>query len=452
MTSKRPLPYRYLSSGGLMEPKLKERQRIALRLFLVTFLSIFGVELGIMGLLPPLPQMQRSLLDSGVLALIMLPLLYMAMIRPLLDLIDRQKELEAVIRVSEERFRNLAAAAYDAIVMMDAEGRIIFWNKGAERIFGHAANEIVGKPLHEILCNSEDRALFEKAFLYFKVTGSGPIVGKTRELMAIHKNGSHIPIELSLSAQKVKGQWHSIGVVREIGERKRAEEELRLSAKAQRTLSENLAKAQEIAHMGNWVWDMKENSATCSDELYRILGLSPQSLQINYKTFLNYVHPQDQTQFLEAVQEAIQSKKRISLELRILRADGGETKAQLQAEALVNEGVDGIRIFGILQDITERKRLEEEAAAFRTEKERLDTLRTISTTYAHHIGNAITPLKGFAELLLLKTDPSDPRYSYAKSILEGSIQAEEIVDKLKETVDFEKMKFGGIEILDIKEG
>lgn len=433
-----------------MEPERATRRKIALQLIFITTLTIFGVELGVMRFLPPFPKFLGDLLDSTILTLIALPVLYLVIIRPLLDLIEKQKELESVLRESEEKFRNLAAAAYDAIAIMDEKGNVSFWNKGAERVFGYREEEIIGQSLHDLLCNSEDRRLFEKAFIDFKKTGIGPVVGKTRELTASHKDGTFFPIELSLSALNIKGSWHSIGVVRDISERKRIEPELRHHEELLRTLSENLAKAQEMAHLGNWVWTIEEDVATCSDEFYRILGLSPQSRWITYTVFMEFVHPEDRP-LLEKILERVRVEKEpFYRDFRIIRQDSKETFVHLRADVILDESGNVVQLFGILQDVTERKRLEDEVSSILIEKERLDTLHTIAMTYAHHVLNGITPVQGFAELLLKKMDPSDPRYATAKLIVESSANMVEVVKKLKDLETYQPLKIGGVKILDIE--
>ncbi len=143
------------------------------------------------------------------------------------DIAERRRT-EEVLRESEERFRALSAAAQDAIIMMDNDGRITFWSEAAERIFGHAAKDAVGQTVHDLLASSGYRAKFAEAFPRWRETGQGNAVGKVFGLAALRKDGTEFPAEISLSSTQIKGRWNAVAIIRDITERKRAEEELKL--------------------------------------------------------------------------------------------------------------------------------------------------------------------------------------------------------------------------------
>ncbi len=138
----------------------------------------------------------------------------------------RIKRTEQALRESEEKFRVITEAAQDAIIMMDNEGSAIQWNKAAEHMFGFTANEATGKDLHSLIAPERYLESFRKNFIDFKEHGTGPAIGKTIELYAIDKQKREFPVELSLSSVKLKGSWAAVGIVRDISERKRTEEEL----------------------------------------------------------------------------------------------------------------------------------------------------------------------------------------------------------------------------------
>lgn len=141
--------------------------------------------------------------------------------------ITEQKRVEQALRESEERFRMLTSSAQDAIIIMDGEGRISFWNASAEKIFGYTAAEAMGKELHPLLVPAEYLGAYRKGMEAYRITGTGPAVGKTLELTAKNKDGTIFPIELSLSSVKLRGAWHAIGILRDITRRKEADEEVR---------------------------------------------------------------------------------------------------------------------------------------------------------------------------------------------------------------------------------
>lgn len=129
-----------------------------------------------------------------------------------------------------ERERILSAitdSARDAIVMLDGQGKVAFWNPAAEQLFGYSREEVLGRELHRLLVpNAELYRAYKKAFRHFQLTGEGNVVGKTIEFKGRHKDGREIYVELSLSALKIKDAWHAVGILRDIGERKKMEEQL----------------------------------------------------------------------------------------------------------------------------------------------------------------------------------------------------------------------------------
>jgi PAS domain S-box-containing protein len=144
--------------------------------------------------------------------------------------ITKRKAAEKAISESEEKLRMITASANDAILMMDPEGNISYWNKSAGQMFGYTEEEAIGKNLHVLLVPERFHPAFSKGFEGFKETGQGDALGKTLDVAAIGKDGTEFPVELSLSAVKLKGRWNAIGLIRDITERKAAEEELRKRA------------------------------------------------------------------------------------------------------------------------------------------------------------------------------------------------------------------------------
>ena len=142
------------------------------------------------------------------------------------DLDEKVRERTAALQGSEERFRNISESAQDAIIMMGADQCISLWNPAAARIFGYTSAEAMGQELHALLVPAPDHTKFSHAFPHFQEAGDGPIIGKARELTALRKGGVEFPVELSVSATQFGGQWHAIGIVRDITERKQAEARL----------------------------------------------------------------------------------------------------------------------------------------------------------------------------------------------------------------------------------
>ncbi len=157
-----------------------------------------------------------------------------------------QRRVEEALRESEERFRSLASTAHDALIMMDSQGNISYWNEAAERIFGYTQKEIIGKDLHRLLAPEKYLEDFNKRFSHFKATGQGDGIGKTLEMSAIRKDGNEFPMELSLSSFQFRGKWRALGIIRDISSRKLAEEEHLQKEKLQSILEMTGAVCHEL--------------------------------------------------------------------------------------------------------------------------------------------------------------------------------------------------------------
>ncbi len=144
----------------------------------------------------------------------------------IIGIVISREGTQRLLGESEERFRTVSETALDAIIMMDSEGRVCYWNRAAERTLGYSADEAMGKPIHDWLAPQRFREKAAQGMREFAATGRGPIVGKTQELVAIGKDGHEIPIELAVNMMTVGSEIYALGILRDIGERKRAEEKI----------------------------------------------------------------------------------------------------------------------------------------------------------------------------------------------------------------------------------
>jgi PAS domain S-box-containing protein len=120
-----------------------------------------------------------------------------------------------------------------------------------------------------------------------------------------------------------------------------------------------LAEAQKMAHIGNWVWDIATDKAYWSDELYRIFRRDSQEAAPSYNEYLNYVHPDDRDYVGSAFAETLNGKP-YDIEHRIILTNGEERTVHVQAEVVFDDENIPIRTKGIVQDLTERQKTEEE--------------------------------------------------------------------------------------------
>ncbi len=137
---------------------------------------------------------------------------------------------EAALRESEERSRLVVDTALDAVVAMDAEGRITRWNAQSEVTFGWTANEAVGRLMADLIIPHQYRDAHWSGLAKFLETGTGPVLNQRIEITALNRNGDEFPVELAISPLKTGEAISFSAFIRDITARKQAENDLRASA------------------------------------------------------------------------------------------------------------------------------------------------------------------------------------------------------------------------------
>ena len=162
--------------------------------------------------------------------------------------LEARRRAEEALRDSEERFRAVAETATDAIVAADKRGHITYFNPGAERIFGYAARDVIGRPL-TLLMPQRFHDAHRQGLARFLTTGEACVVGRTVELVGQRKEGTEFALELSLASWKARGDTFFTGILRDITERKRAEQEIQQHSIALEAANKELdAFSYSIAH------------------------------------------------------------------------------------------------------------------------------------------------------------------------------------------------------------
>lgn len=151
--------------------------------------------------------------------------------------ITGRMQIEEKLLEQESIHLAITTSARDAIILLDHYGNITFWNDASTTMLGYTKAEVLGKNLHELVVPERFIDNHHKAFHHFKSTGKGAAIGNTRELSAVHKNGREIPVELSLSAINSKDKWFSVGIMRDISDRKLSEGALKESEARLRELN-----------------------------------------------------------------------------------------------------------------------------------------------------------------------------------------------------------------------
>ncbi|MCC4770748.1 PAS domain S-box protein [Methanosarcina sp. DH2] len=288
-----------------------------------------------------------------------------------LDITDRKRAEEALIR-NENEFRTLAENSPDIISRFDRQKRHIYANPAAVEPYGRSPEEIIGKTNSDLGMDPQQVKFWEEHYENVFATEKPETMEfhyKSPERKEYYFNTRIVP-------EFVDGEVTSVlAISRDITDIKEAEAksketldnleklveertaELKTAYKLLKENEKGLAEAQKMAHMGNWEWDIAADKAYWSEEMYRIFGRDPKKGAPPYNEYLSYIHPDDRDYFDNATKKAVNGRP-YSIEYRIALANGEERIVHMQAEVIFGEKNIPIRVKGIVQDITERKKAE----------------------------------------------------------------------------------------------
>jgi len=320
---------------------------------------------------------------------------------------------DAVLRESEEKFRNLAAAARDAVILINSEGRIVFWNAAAEAMFGYAQVEVIGRSVHDLLAPPHHQPDALAGIMRFAATGDGSVIGKTLELAGRRKDGTEFPIELSVAATAVQGQWHAIGIARDITARKRTE----LLLQQERDKAKQYLNVVEVILVA---LDTQGRVTLLNRKGYQVLGYAEGELR--GRNWFDVVVPPEESQAVFGEYQKIMSGelRRVEYYENHVRTKTGEKRLIAWHNHVLQD--EAGRIIGTLssgEDITERRRLEEQ---FR-QAQKMEVVGHLAGGVAHDFNNLLNVIIGYSEMTLAKMDPASPFFEHISQVLKAGERA-----------------------------
>jgi PAS domain S-box-containing protein len=172
---------------------------------------------------------------------------------------------------AQRQIRAMSEAIHDALIMIDAQARVMYWNHAAEKLFSISAEEAMGKDMHTIFAPEEYREQAKTGLEAFAKTGKGPVVGKIQELTALRADGTRFPVEVGVSAFQIGTEWFAVGTVRDITERKQAEKALSEAEGRSRLLLESVGE-------GIFGVDTEGKATFVNPAALRMLGYEPNEI------------------------------------------------------------------------------------------------------------------------------------------------------------------------------
>ncbi len=259
--------------------------------------------------------------------------------------ITERKLTEQALQESEVRFREIAGAIQDAVIMVDGSARVTYWSPAAERIFGYPVAEAMGVPVVDLVIPGQLRGMMTEALgAFLKDSWTGDRTGAAFERPGQRKDGSVFPAEISFSKVMIGGVWIGVAVVRDITERKRAEDEVRLRAQMLDAASDSI-----------FLHDLDGMIVYANETAHTLRGYS--SGELVGKNMRTLLLP-DMARAFDSLSSQILTGKELFFESVHLRKDGSELPVEVNARAIEVNGRN--MILSISRDITARKRAEDD--------------------------------------------------------------------------------------------
>jgi PAS domain S-box-containing protein len=254
-----------------------------------------------------------------------------------------------------------------AVIATDLDGVIVFWNRAAEELYGMKASAVIGQPLPDVMPADESS------------TDPSPVRDEAGNIVGY--------VTVSTAAEPIGEQT---------------------DAKQSRQGEVQLHEAQKAAGIASWAWHIESDAIEGSGELMEILGLDPANELTLKELLTRYIHPEDRERLAEALERARVEDLLIDSEQRLRTPDGIERVLRIHGQRVLNQQSHVVRIAGVVQDVTERRRLENRLL----QAERVSSIGRLAASVAHEFNNVLMGIQPFVDLLTRKAG-SDPTVKLA---------------------------------------
>jgi two-component system, cell cycle sensor histidine kinase and response regulator CckA len=317
----------------------------------------------------------------------------------------KRRRTEAALREAEEKYRILVEHANDAIAILQ-HGRTIYRNPAYTQLIGYTVADTMGRSFLDIVV-PEDR---DRVWEYYQKRLRGEVVPAQYEVRLLTQDSRRVSMEVKPCVIEYQGQPASMVVMRDITERKRAEEELRESEERFRKLSEAANEGIAIHEQGRILEANQTLAEMYGYELPEVIG----------RHALEFAAPESHDRILYNILSGYERP----YEVVGLRKDGTTFPIELHGKAIPYRG-RLVRVT-IIRDLTERKRLEEELR----QAQKMEAVGRLAGGIAHDFNNLLTIIGGYSDLLLRRFDPGDPSRHQAEAIITAANHAAALTRQL----------------------
>jgi len=298
------------------------------------------------------------------------------------------KDRTEALRESEEKYREVVETSVDGVISADSQMKVGVWNAGAERIFGYTKEDMTGQSLMKIVPERYKKEK-ENGFVEFRKSGFGSVIGKTIKLQGVRKDGTEIPVELSISSRKENETHIATAIVRDITERTRGEDALKNEKEKFRVLVEE-------SPLGVSIIGEKGDYKYVNPKFVDMFGYTPEEIPTGREWFRK-AYPDE-----EYRNQVIAAWINVITETRFgpCRALTFTARCKDGSKKVIRFLPVKMRTGGqilIYEDITEQKKIEAQLR----QAQRMEAIGTLAGGVAHDFNNLLTAILGYAELSLM---------------------------------------------------
>jgi two-component system cell cycle sensor histidine kinase/response regulator CckA len=326
--------------------------------------------------------------------------------------ITERKIGEEALRESEARKGAILETALDCIISIDHAGTILEFNPAAEKTFGHKRADVLGKELAEVIIPPAYRERHRRGLAHYLTTGEGGMLGRRIEISAMRADGTEFPVDLAVSCIRLKEQLIFTAYLRDITERKRAEDELAKQRSFLRQVIDlipNFIFAND--RQGRFTLVNQAVAEAYGKTVDEILGKTDGDFNSNQEEVEHF--RRDDLEVINTLQE-----KFIPEEV-ITDARGQLRWLQTIKRPIVSPNGKADQILGIATDITARKQAEE--ALLQSEEQlrqaqKIEAVGKLAGGVAHDFNNLLTVINGYSDICLRRLAEDDPLYRNIEEI------------------------------------
>lgn len=290
---------------------------------------------------------------------------------------------DAALRDEELRSRAILDTALDGVLLMDAGGRVVDWNRAAEHMFGWRRDEVVGQLLADCVVPAELRAAHQQGLARYLETGESRVLGRRLELPVRRRDGSEFPAEVSVNTVPGAGRPLFVGFVRDITERKAAEQALSDSEQRFRGLADNMSQlAWMTDETGSVVWYNQRWFDYTGSTLADMIGWDWQRV----------VHPEHVKRVMEKIRDCFDRGVEWE-DLFPLRSAAGDYRWFLSRALPIRDPAGKVqRWFGTNTDVTEQRALAEQLERAKLQAEDASRAKDrFLAALSHELRTPLTP-------------------------------------------------------------